>query len=210
MRPIEAPFIRCQDDAVTSQEIGSLESPPCSVADGQNPNCTPLFINLIDDPIDVGLLAVRQMPQLSFQLLALRGCGGGCSWTIAPRGRFGRAASRFRRCTCQGLANVLFTFARERNRNASGESGSTHSFGVVMSFLMDVGRIRLVGHRRRTISAQPDFPQSIGVRSPGSSPAGFRVSGMSDNLQKVRQLRRAIRGNRLYRMALSMDWLTMA
>jgi len=166
----ESIFLRRRDDTGALYEIGPLKSSSCNMADGQHPNCTPLFINLIDDPIDVGLLAVRQMPQLSFQLLALRGCGGGCSWTIAPRGRFGRAASRFRRCTCQGLANVLFTFARERNRNASGESGSTHSFGVVMSFLMDVGRIRLVDHRRRTISAQPDFPQSIGVRSPGSSP----------------------------------------
>src|SRR5215469_10969389 len=69
--PIETPFIRCQDDAITSLEIGPFESSPCSVPNGQNPNCTPLFINLLDDAIDVRFLAVKQMPQPSFHLLAL-------------------------------------------------------------------------------------------------------------------------------------------
>ena len=52
-------------EALDLHEIGRLELPPSAVAHGEHPHCLPTFIEFIDDTIDIRLLAVEQVPQLS-------------------------------------------------------------------------------------------------------------------------------------------------
>jgi hypothetical protein len=55
----------CRIETLSPYEIGSPERLPCAVANGQHPHRLPLFIEFIDDAIDVRLLAVEQLPQLA-------------------------------------------------------------------------------------------------------------------------------------------------
>jgi len=43
------------------------------MANREHPHCWPPFIDLINDPIDVRLLAVKQVPQLSLRPPSFRG-----------------------------------------------------------------------------------------------------------------------------------------
>jgi hypothetical protein len=58
--------LRAAAEAVSLYEIGGLELPPCTVADVEHQHRLPLFFDFIDDPVDVRLLAVEQVPQLPF------------------------------------------------------------------------------------------------------------------------------------------------
>jgi hypothetical protein len=51
--------------ALNLHEIGWLELSPCAVADREYPNRLPPFIDFVYDPINVRLLAVKQVAQLS-------------------------------------------------------------------------------------------------------------------------------------------------
>ena len=44
------------------REIGRHELSPCAVADGEHQHGLPAFIDLINDPIDVRFLAIKQVP----------------------------------------------------------------------------------------------------------------------------------------------------
>ena len=46
-------------------EIGRMDLPPCAMANGKHPHRLPLFFYFIDNPINVRLLTVKQMPQFS-------------------------------------------------------------------------------------------------------------------------------------------------
>jgi hypothetical protein len=46
-------------------EIGRLDLPPCDMANGKHPHRLPPFFYFIDNPINVRLLTVKQMPQFS-------------------------------------------------------------------------------------------------------------------------------------------------
>jgi hypothetical protein len=46
-------------------EIGPSDLPPCAMANGKHPHRLPLFVHFIDNPINVRLLTVKQMPHFS-------------------------------------------------------------------------------------------------------------------------------------------------
>jgi hypothetical protein len=58
-------------------EIGRLEFLPCRMANRENPHSAPLFIDFINDSINAGNLAIKQVPQLSFHGF------GSVSWKTA-------------------------------------------------------------------------------------------------------------------------------
>ena len=52
-------------EGLSLYEIRPLERSPCAVANCDHPYLLPMFIEFIDDAVDVGFLAVEQVPQLS-------------------------------------------------------------------------------------------------------------------------------------------------
>ena len=46
-------------------DIGRVELPPCAVMKREHPDRLSTLINFIDDPINVRLFAVEQVPQFS-------------------------------------------------------------------------------------------------------------------------------------------------
>jgi hypothetical protein len=53
------------DDSRLLCEIGRLDLPPSAMANGKHPHRLPPFFYFIDNPINVRLLTVKQMPQFS-------------------------------------------------------------------------------------------------------------------------------------------------
>jgi hypothetical protein len=51
-------------------DIGRVELPPCAVMKREHPDRLSTLINFIDDPINVRLFAVEQVPQFSLNFRA--------------------------------------------------------------------------------------------------------------------------------------------
>jgi hypothetical protein len=87
------------DRGARLHEIGGLELPPCTVADREHPHRLPLFIDFIENPVDVRLLAVEQVPQLSFRPASFRRNGAAMgmrarAYTACSNPLYQRAAAR--------------------------------------------------------------------------------------------------------------------